>query len=125
MRIATYRVPGAGDDQSAEMSVARAGGTIDANIQRWIDQFDQAGQDTRTEKTIRGLNVTIVEVAGTYLGGGMPGAPSSAHPGWALLAAIVQTPGSPYFFKLIGPAATLRAARSRFNSLIDSIVPVG
>jgi hypothetical protein len=123
MRLATYRVQAAAGDP-AELSVARAGGTVEANIQRWLGQFDDAGPDTRTQKPVRGLNVTIVEVTGTYLGAGamMGGAPTP-HPHWTLLAAIVENAGSPYFFKLTGPQATVRAAHAAFERLVDSITP--
>lgn len=125
MRIATYRIHAAasgGDD--AEMSVARAGGTAEANIQRWLGQFDNAGPDTRAEKTVHGLHVTLVEVTGTYLGGGMtPGAGATPHSAWTLAAAIVETAGTPYFFKLVGPAATVHAAHAAFDALVASFTP--
>jgi hypothetical protein len=117
MRLATYKVAGPGGE--AELSVARAGGSVDANIERWIGQFEQAGKDTRTEKTLRGMKITIVDVSGTYLGG-MSGAPGS-HPGWSLLAAIVEGKGDPYFFKLTGPTSTVRAARSAFDGMIGGL----
>jgi hypothetical protein len=125
MRLATYRVPpAAGDSEGAEMSVSRAGGSKEANIQRWIGQFDDAGKDTRETKSFRGLQVTIVTVSGTYLGGGMmPGTAAASHPKWALLAAIVEGPGTPYFFKITGPLATVKAARPAFDAMIDSLTP--
>jgi len=125
MRIATYKVPAADrDNEDAEASVSRAGGTPEANIQRWLGQFDQAGQDTRAEETVAGLKVTLVEVSGTYSAGSMMGgAPPAAHPGWSLIGAIVQGRGLPYFFKLIGPQATLRAARPSFLALVHGITP--
>jgi hypothetical protein len=125
MRLATYRVPAVQNDaEGAEATVARAGGTPEANIQRWLGQFDDAGQDTRVDKTVRGLKITVVEVNGTYTGGAMiPGTAPASHPGWALIGAIVETKGSPYFFKLIGPRATVRGARPSFDALIDSITP--
>jgi hypothetical protein len=103
------------------MSIARAGGSIDANIERWLGQFDQAGKDTRVEKTVKGMKVTIVEVSGTYTGG-MSGAPGQ-HPGWSLLAAIVQTKGDPYFFKITGPTATIKAAHPAFDGMVDGLLP--
>jgi hypothetical protein len=122
MRLATYRVPRAqGDTDDAEMSVTRAGGGTDANIRRWVGQFDEAGQDKRTEKTVRGLKITTVEVNGTFLGGGMMGGTSAPKKGWALLGAIVDAPGSPYFFKLTGPAASVKAARPAFDALLASM----
>jgi hypothetical protein len=124
MRIATYHPPGASGAETAEMSVSRAGGSTDANIERWRGQFEGPGQEKRAERSVRGLKVTVVELGGTYLGGNMmPGAPSTPQKGWALLAAIVETPGSAYFFKLVGPAASVHAARAGFDALIESITP--
>lgn len=123
MRIATYRVPAvAGDTDEAEVTISRAGGTTDANIERWLGQFDDAGKDTRVERTVRGMKVTIVDVIGTYGGGMAPGA-SPPHRQWALLGAIVETPGTPYFIKMIGPAKTVRAARAALEKLVDGITP--
>jgi hypothetical protein len=119
LRIATYQVPG-----GAEVSVARAGGTTDANIQRWIAQFDDAGADRREEKTIAGMHVTIVEVAGTYMAGNMMGPRENAHRGWALAGAVVETSkGSSYFFKMLGPADAVRGARPQLDALLASIAP--
>jgi hypothetical protein len=119
MRIATYH-PSADTD----VSVARAGGATDANIQRWVGQFDDAGPDKHTERTVRGLVVKMVEVSGTYSGAGMmTNAPSEPHPGWALVGAVVETPGVHYFFKMVGPIDQVRAARASFDVMIASISP--
>jgi hypothetical protein len=121
MRLATYRSPGGG-----EMSVARAGGTTEANIQRWLTQFDAAAPPTREEKTIHGLRVTTVHLAGTFKGSGMMmgNQTPEPHPGWALLGAIVETTGSSaYFFKMVGPAPAIAAARAPFDRLLASVTP--
>jgi hypothetical protein len=83
LRLATDHVPAGG-----EMSVVRAGGTTEANIRRWLAQFDNAGADAHEARTIHGLHVTIVQVAGTYQGS----------------RTIVETSGSPYFSRC--PART-------------------
>jgi hypothetical protein len=120
MRLATYRVPG-----GAEVSVSRAGGNTEANIQRWIGQFDPLSHEARAEKTSHGVHVVIVDLTGTYAGGGMAmGAVAEAHPDWAMVAAIAQGPGLPYFFKMTGPAAAVRAARGVFDRLVDTIAPM-
>jgi hypothetical protein len=122
MRIATYRVPRApGETEDAELSVTRAGGTASSNADRWIAQFDKTASGAREEKTILGFKVTNVSVNGTFLGGGMMGAPSSPRSGWALLGAIVETPGLPYFFKLVGPANTVKAAHPSFQRMIAGL----
>jgi hypothetical protein len=123
MRIATYRIPHApGDSEDGELTVARAGGTTEANLQRWVGQFDGSSTQTRQERAVQGFPVTVVSVRGTYLGGGMmQSAPSSPRPSWGLLGAIVETPGSPYFFKMLGPVSTVAAARASFDAMIAGI----
>ncbi len=124
MRIATYGLPRAkGATEEVTVSVSRAGGTTEANIQRWLGQFDNAGQERRTTKKVRGLTITIVEVSGTYLEGSMSATAPRTRAGWTLLGAIVETSGSPYFFKLVGPAATVLSARAGFDALLASVTP--
>jgi hypothetical protein len=119
MRLATYHAPG-----GVEVSVSRAGGATEANIQRWIAQFDGLGHEERAERTVHGLHVVLVDLAGTYLGGGMtPGAPSEPRPDWAMVGAIVETRSSPYFFKMTGPAASVRTARAAFDRLVEAVTP--
>jgi hypothetical protein len=111
MRLATYRVPRAsGDDADAEITVSRAGGSVDANIERWVGQFDQAGKDDRTVRTVHGLKVTVVEVGGTYVPGTMSSsAAPSRRSGSRLLGAVVET---------------VRAARAAFDAMIAGVAPV-
>jgi hypothetical protein len=124
MRLATYSVPrAAGDPADGDVSVTRAGGDTNANITRWAGQFEGASPPTPKSHIVRGIEVTIVEIEGTYTNGMAPGA--RPQTGWALLAAIVKTPGMPYFFKMTGPAATVHAARSAFNTMIDGIHTTG
>lgn len=123
IRLATYAIAG------ADVSVSRAGGGTEANIDRWVRQFDEAGQDKRSVKTVRGLKIVVVEVSGTYLGSGMalPAAGTDEHANdkksWALLGAVVETPGSSYFFKMTGPAASVKSAHKGFDALLDSVTP--
>ena len=120
MRLATYHAPG-----GVEVAVSRAGGSTEANIQRWIAQFDGVGHEGRVERTVRGLHVVTVEVAGTYAGGGMAmGAPAEPKPDWAMVGSIVETRSPSYFFKMTGPAAAVRAARPVFDRFIDGVTPM-
>jgi hypothetical protein len=124
MRIATYRVPHApGDSEDAEVSIVQAGGSVDANAERWIGQFDPASQRMakRSTRKVGSLDVTIVEVQGNYSGG--MGKESSARPGWALLGAIAPTSSVPCFFKLTGPVKSVWAARAEFDALVASLTP--
>ena len=73
---------------------------------------------------MRGLKVHLVQVNGTYMSGGMmPGTAASPRAGWSLLGAVIEAPGTPYFFKLTGPKATVARARAAFDSWVASIAP--
>ena len=122
MRIATYHVPHApGDEADADVSVTQAGGTVQANIDRWIGQFGPEAKKTakQTTRTIAGFEVTVVEVEGAY-NGGMSDSKAPAGKA-ALLGAIVATPGMPHFFKITGPAKTVTSARAELDALLASI----
>jgi hypothetical protein len=122
MRLATYRVPHApGDAADAELSITTAGGSADANAERWIEQFDAKGRTSarRSVRKVGSFDVVVVEVQGSYSGG--MAAEAAPQPGWALLGAIVPTPGMPYFFKLTGPARSVVAAHEEFDAMIASL----
>ena len=132
MRKATYRIkaasPAAGkadagnasSDEDAELSVSQAGGDLGANIQRWAGQFKDSPTPRQSDKTVGALKVTIVEIEGTYSGMSTPGKDPEPRAGYALLAAIVDVPDAPYFFKLTGPKKTVDAARTDFDKLVAS-----
>src|SRR5277367_6445289 len=77
MRLATYTVaPGA--ECGVYYFGPGQGGSVDANIDRWIGQILQAdGKPSKAaakllNKTIHGLKVTTVDVSGAYTGMGGP-----------------------------------------------------
>ena len=118
MRVAEYVLPRAsGDAEDAEVVVyyfGGQGGSIEANIERWLGQVQQPdGRPSkavakRATRTVNGLEVTIVDVAGTYVAEVRPGAADRFNkPGFAMRAAVVQTPRGPYFIKMTGPAQTV------------------
>jgi len=131
MRAASYSIPAAkGDSEPAELAVfyfgESSGGGVDANVKRWIDQFQKAdgtsaAKDAKVKKeTVAGLPATAVDVRGTYTGGSMMGS-STPKPGYRLLGAIVEGPGGNVFFKLTGPEKTVSSAEKSFRKLLDGL----
>ncbi len=130
MRAATYVVPPApGDSDSAQCAVyffgAGQGGSIDANVERWKNQFhDAGGKPARAHVqtvTVHGLKVTTIDTSGEYSGmGGPMGPPQPAKAGYRLLGAIVEGPGGNVFVKFTGPSKTIAANEVKFHSLIHS-----
>ena len=100
------------------------GGDPLANVERWAGQFTQAdGSDSREKMKVAPLGsakvpVRVVEVTGTY-DGGMSGLGPQA--GWMLLGAIAEGADAPWFFKFVGPEATVRAERDAFVRMMESI----
>lgn len=123
MRKATYKIAKAsGDSEDAELSVIVAGGGVEANVARWAGQFEEKPTPKRQDRKVGALSVTLVELDGTFTGGGMPGmAPAAPKAKWKMLAAIVESGGEATFFKLTGPSATVSAARKDFDALVASL----
>lgn len=135
MRAATYLVPPQkGDTEGAELAVfyfgEGQGGAVDANIQRWIGQFEQPdGKSSEklaktSKQKVSGLQVTMVELPGTYTASMGPMAPSGVKKEkYRLLGAIVEGTKGPVFFKMTGPDKTVKAAKPQFQKLLKSVKP--
>lgn len=134
MRTANYVIPASpGDERDGEMAVfyfgPGQGGGVNANVQRWLGQFVQADGSPmtpdsaeRSEKQVGGMQVTLLDVSGTYLFKPFPMAPRATPlEGYRMLAAIVQGPDAPIFFKLTAPARTAAAAEAEFRRVIESL----
>jgi hypothetical protein len=125
MRAATYMIPAAsGDSEGAECAVFKnIGGGVQANIDRWIGQFEKTdAKPVQKKETINGFAVTTVDASGPFKGGGpMMGQAAGTKPGYRLLGAIVETPQGEVFFKLTGLAKTVAAAQSEFQAMLKSL----
>jgi hypothetical protein len=136
MRVAEFVVPKvAGDPEDAELIVyffgsffGRLAGGVDANVDRWIGQMQQPDgspskdKARRDAKTVNGLKVTTVDLSGTYVAEVRPGAAERHNkPNFRLRAAVIETPGGPYYIKMTGPAKTMSAADADFNKFLGTL----
>jgi hypothetical protein len=130
MRIAQYRVPGpAGAGECIVFYFGPGqGGDAMANARRWAGQFTQPdGSSSLDRMEVSSLEsaavaVELVEVGGTYDGGmTMTAKPAERREEYMLLGAIAHGPDAPWFFKLTGPEATIRAQREAFVGMMKSI----
>jgi hypothetical protein len=103
MRVAEFILPGRdATAPGAELVVYYFGGTggsVDANIQRWLGQMQQPdGRATsdvarREARTINGLKVSLLDVSGTYVAEMRPGAAEKHNsPGFRMRTAVIETP---------------------------------
>jgi hypothetical protein len=129
MRRAQYRIPGAAGAGECVVFYfgPGEGGDAQANAARWASQFKRSdgkpiGDAYKTrEIKVGDIPVLMVEVVGTYVGG-MGGAPSGPErPSQMLLGAIAKGPDANWFFRAIGPKATMEAQRSAFEGMIRSL----
>ena len=119
------------DDRPGRVTISGAGGSIKANINRWIGQFDQPdGSSTEKvakveDKKIAGQEVHLVDITGTYKdqpAGPFSGGPVVERKGYRMLAAIIVNKdlGS-YFIKFYGPDRTVADNRKAFEKMIDGL----
>ncbi len=130
-----FSIPPVKGDVPGRMTVMGAGGSIEANIERWIGQFSQpdgsATKDKASTKKMKvaGCDVTLVDIAGTFKdmpGGPFAGGQAVERPGHRMLAAIVETPGrGNYFLKFTGPADTVAGEADAFRKMVEGLVASG
>lgn len=131
MRVAQYVLPReASDKEDGELVVyyfGGQGGSIDANLDRWLGQMQQAdGRPSKsvakTEKlSVNGLALTVLDVTGRYVAEVAPGSPAKHDkPGFRLKAAVIETPAGPYFVKLTGPSRTVARWDAAFSGFLKS-----
>ena len=122
MRAATYEV---GDSECVVYFFGQGqGGSVEANLERWGGQFTLNGRPApakTAKKTVHGLNVTTMDVTGTYVAtGGMTMTPQPPKADQRMLAAIVEGPGGNIFIKFTGPVKTVSANAAKFDALVGS-----
>ncbi|HYW69442.1 MAG TPA: hypothetical protein VE961_00315 [Pyrinomonadaceae bacterium] len=132
MRVAQYKLPKVeGDKEDASLVLyffgTNQGGTAQANIDRWIGQMQQPdGSDSKSKAktdnlTVNGLNVSTVDVTGTYTAEMAPGSGSFHNDdNYRLRAAVIETPKGNYFVKLAGPANTIAHWDQAYSDYLKS-----
>lgn len=129
-RTLQYDVPGVGSGAGAAelvFSLFRGtdGGPTDMNIDRWVGQFRTADggpaeAETSTEER-GGLVIHRIETAGSYQAMGQP----APRPGQMQVGAIIEAPDRRVFVRLVGPEATVEAAKADFDAMIAGVMPAG
>ena len=133
---ASYNVPKAGNDKEEAVVLVTFNGTGDKGdpaktYKEWFDQFDGNLGPTAKRETFtnsHGLEIEMVEVAGTYkvalappVGPQKKAAVQMVKNDFRLVGAVVKSPDrGNWFFKLTGPNETVQSARSALRSLLES-----
>ena len=99
-----------------------SGGSVDANVKRWLGQFKEPKEKLGTkekEQKLPGAKITTVTAAGTYMSGPPFGA-KVPKAGYAMRAAIIEFEGGPVFIKMTGPRDAVGQASDAFDKLVRS-----
>lgn len=120
-----------GDENDGRVTVMGAGGSVEANIDRWIAQFEVEGkplskEKAKVEKTkIGGLEVHVVDLKGDYkdqAGGPFAGGKTTLREDYRMLGFIILggDQGN-YFIKAYGPKKTMAENEKPLMTMIEGL----
>jgi hypothetical protein len=120
---AEFQLPKAeGDERDGRLTVSVAGGSVDANLERWRGQFGgKPDKDTQDEIPIAGLTVTVVDLSGTYNDSMGPFAPGEQRPGYRMIGAVVPAGNQLHFIKAYGPEKTMEQHAAEFRAFLQTL----
>ncbi|WDI40374.1 hypothetical protein [Bremerella sp. P1] len=112
-----------GDGTDGRVTLMGAGGSIEANIDRWKGQFVKMTKDAVVkEETIAEQKVHLVELVGDFKDQRGPFAPAEVKEGYTMLAAIITTEKlGNYFLKFYGPSKTIDENKEKFDAMVKSL----
>jgi len=118
------KVPAAkGNEIDGRVTLMGAGGSIEANIDRWKGQFVKMTKEAVVkEETIAEQKVHMVELVGNFKDQRGPFAPAEIKEDYTMLAAIITTEKlGNYFLKFYGPSATIDENKEKFTTMVKSL----
>ena len=124
MRLEQYKIAD-NSDLSVSFLPGNAGG-LDANIERWKNQFSQDAAFKILENTqfnYRSIPITKLYLKGNYLESKDPFNPSAQkllRENWAAYIIVAETETGTWFFKALGPSQELKLEENNLDDFIRS-----
>jgi len=125
MRKAQLKVTDAASKAIADVAFyyfgARGAGGVQANVDRWLNQFTEPSDQINAKvehTTIGKTKLTYVQAEGTYKSG-MPGGPTTPMPGYALVGAILESDNGNVFVRMTGPKKLVQSSLMEFKKMIE------
>lgn len=121
--MAEFELPRAeGDPADGRLTVSVAGGSVEANVERWKGQFGgKPTNESQRDMEVDGVTVTRVDLAGEFNDQRGPFAPATPQPNYRMMAAIIPIGETLHFIKATGPEKTLEAHAEKFDEFIKSL----
>lgn len=111
-----------GDSAEGRLTVSTAGGSVEANIERWKSQFSGTLASSQEERLDTPAGpVTVVDFAGEFNDQPGPFAPAVKRSGYRMIAAIIPINGELHFVKAVGPQKTIEAHAEEIKAFIRSV----
>ncbi len=115
--------------EAGRLTISQAGGTVEANMQRWIGQFrlgrDADGADAIKKETTKAAPLVIhrLDIAGTYFDMVRgPIGPKQERPDYRMLGAMIETPSEgTWYIKFYGPQALVETEAAAFGKVIAGL----
>ncbi len=102
------------------LTLTTMGGGVEANLERWVGQFQQSPGSRPRRDTLRvdGTSSEWLDVRGTFRSrvGNRPG----PHEDWRLLGVAIPMRPRPFLLKLVGPRAAVSDFEDDFRSFVRS-----
>ncbi len=114
-----------GDENDGRLTVMKARGSIEDNIQRWRDQFEKLEEQPVEEISVSGTKVTLVDFSGTYSERRRMMGAATSRPGYRMLAAIIPLSDGFLFVKGYGPENTMAKYAEDFRAFVETLASPG
>lgn len=121
---AEFALPKAeGDDADGRLTVSIAGGSVEANIDRWKDQFVEMTDSKEEKIDAGGLEATLVDFSGVFNDQRGPFTPAVTRSDYRMIAAVIPVGQQLHFVKATGPQKTIEAHAEKIKAFVRSAKP--
>lgn len=121
--LAEFQLPRAeGDDDDGRLTITAVGGSIEANFDRWRQQFGgKPDQESREQIEVAGIEFSTISLQGTFnaLHGGM--GQGEQVPNYQMRAAVFDVQGRQCIVKCYGPQQTMAKHAEAYDAFLRSL----
>ncbi|EAQ76851.1 hypothetical protein [Blastopirellula marina] len=118
-----FEAPAAAEGgDTGRITIMGAGGSIEANVDRWVGQFAGAVKQPMKEEKVAGQTVYLVDISGDFRDQRGPFAQAEIKKDYRMLGAIIKTEkAGQYFIKFTGPKTTVEHNEKAFKAMVNSL----
>ncbi|RBP46256.1 hypothetical protein DES53_102643 [Roseimicrobium gellanilyticum] len=115
--IVNYQVEGGSKLEAKYYDFGGPSGGVEANIKRWIGQFEGTPEVKREDLEKNGTKIALLTATGTFLDGAPMSPQKTPRPGYTMLGAVLEGSDSSCFIKLTGPKDDVAKMQEAFKKM--------